>query len=192
MIETSLDDHGVFTVTLNRPETKNAFDMPAQRLMREAINEAARDPAVRVVVLTGAGPVFCAGGDVRTFGKPDPTDALAQQWGNDPVWTGFEARLDRLHKSVELALALHKMSKPTIAMVRGVAAGAGMSLALACDFRIGSQTAAFMTSFVKIGASGDFGGSYFLTKLVGPAKAKELYMLGDRLDAAGGATTRVA
>jgi 2-(1,2-epoxy-1,2-dihydrophenyl)acetyl-CoA isomerase len=157
--------------------------MPAQRRMREVFYDAARDPSVRVVMLTGAGPVFCAGGDVRMFGKPDPGDELAQRWAGDPAWSGFEARVDRLNTNVELASLLHGMGKPTIAMVRGVAAGAGMSLALACDFRIGSQTAAFMTSFVKIGASGDFGGSYFLTHLVGPAKAKELYMLGDRVDA---------
>ena len=183
MIDTSLDEYGVFTVTLNRPEKRNAFDMPAQRRMREVFSDAARDPSVRVVMLTGAGPAFCAGGDVRTFGKPDPTDALAQRWADDPVWSGYEARLDRLNRNVEIAQLLHGMRKPTIAMVRGVAAGAGMSLALACDFRVGSETAAFMTSFVKIGTSGDFGGSYFLSRLVGPSKAKELYMLGDRIDA---------
>jgi 2-(1,2-epoxy-1,2-dihydrophenyl)acetyl-CoA isomerase len=183
MIETSLDEHRVLTVTLNRPEKRNAFDFPAQRRMQETLTEAARDPGVRVVVLTGAGSAFCAGGDVSTFGKPDMDDPIAQRWAHDPVWTGFEARIDRLKKFVESSMLLHQMAKPTIAMVRGTAAGAGMSLALACDFRIASENAAFLTSFARIGVSGDYGGSYFLTKLVGPAKAKELYMLGDRLDA---------
>jgi 2-(1,2-epoxy-1,2-dihydrophenyl)acetyl-CoA isomerase len=180
---TQLNAAGVMTVTLNRPAARNAFDTRMQRLMVELFYDLSRNPEVRVVVLTGAGTAFCTGGDVKSMGAPDPDDPLAQRLGTDPVWLDLEARVDRLRRFTQSSLMLHQMGKPTIAMVRGAAAGAGMSLALACDFRIASQTAFFLTSFAKIGMSGDFGGSYFLTKLVGPAKAKELYMLGDRIDA---------
>ena len=183
MIETTLDADGIFTLTLNRPEKKNALDLPAQRAMREALYDASRNPGVHVVVLTGAGGTFSAGGDIRVFGKADATDPIAQQWADDPRWISHELRLDRLKKNIESSLLLYNMGKPTIAMVRGVAAGAGLSLALACDFRIAAENAAFLTSFAKIGVCGDYGGSYFLAKLVGPSKAKELYMFGERLDA---------
>jgi 2-(1,2-epoxy-1,2-dihydrophenyl)acetyl-CoA isomerase len=178
-----LDDQGVLTVTLNRPDAKNAFDTPMQGRMRELLYDASRDPGVRVVVLTGAGGAFSTGGDVRSLGAPDPADPLAQKWADQPIWSDHEARVDRLKRFAEVSILLHRMGKPTIAMIRGATAGAGLSLALACDFRIASESAFFVTSFVKIGMSGDYGGSYFLTKLVGPSKAKELYMLGDRIDA---------
>jgi 2-(1,2-epoxy-1,2-dihydrophenyl)acetyl-CoA isomerase len=180
---THLDASGVMTVTLNRPAARNAFDTRMQRRMVELFHDLSRNPEVRVVVLTGAGPAFCTGGDVKSLGSPDPDDPLAQRFGSDPVWLDVEARVDRLRGFMQAALLLHRMGKPTIAMVRGAAAGAGLALALACDFRIASKTAFFLTAFAKIGMSGDFGGSYFLTKLVGPAKAMELYMLGDRVDA---------
>jgi len=170
-------------VTLNRPEARNAFDTRMQRRMLDLFYELSRRPDVRVVILMGAGSAFCTGGDVKSLGAPDPDDPIAQRWGTDPVWLDVEARTDRLRGFINASLWLHRMGKPTIAMVRGAAAGAGLSLALACDFRIVSKTAFFLTAFSKIGMSGDFGGSYFLTKLVGPAKAKELYMLGERVDA---------
>ena len=180
---TRLDDQGVLTVTLHRPEARNAFDTPMQARMREIFYEASRDPGVRVLVLTGAGNAFCAGSDVRSLGGPDPTDPLAQKLAEQPIWNPYEAKVDRLRNLSEAALTLHRMGKPTVAMVRGAAAGAGMSLALACDFRIASASAFFLTSFARIGMSGDYGGSYFLTKLIGPAKTKELYMLCDRIEA---------
>jgi len=178
-----LDGSGVLTVTMNRPQAKNAFDTRMQRRMTEVFYDASRNPGVRVLVLTGTGNAFSTGADVKSLGAPDPEDPLAQQWSSDPVWGAAEARTDRLRNFMQAALWLHRMGKPTIAMLRGPAAGAGMSLALACDFRIASETAFFLTSFAKIGMSGDYGGSYFLTKLVGPSKAKELYMLSDRIDA---------
>lgn len=180
---TRLDESGVMTVTLNRPQARNAFDTRMQRRMLELFYDISRRPDVRVLVLTGAGAAFCTGGDVKSLGAPDPDDPIAQRWGTDPLWLDVEARTDRLRMFIHASLWLHRMGKPTIAMVRGAAAGAGLALALACDFRIVSRTAFFLTAFAKIGMSGDFGGSYFLTKLVGPAKAKELYMLGDRIDA---------
>jgi 2-(1,2-epoxy-1,2-dihydrophenyl)acetyl-CoA isomerase len=182
-IEISLDEQGVLVVTLNRPEKRNALDVAAQRLLREAFQDAARDPGVRVLVLTGGGGAFSSGGDLNSIGKSDSEDSISRRWSEDPIWGCQEAREDRLQRTAEASLMLHKMPKPTIAMVRGVAAGAGMSLALACDFRIVSDNAIFKTSFARIGVSGDYGGSYFLTKLVGPSKAKELYMLGESLDA---------
>ena len=178
-----LDELGILTLTFNNPAVKNAIDTATQhRLVRE-LYDAARNPAVRVVVLTGAGNAFCTGSDVRSMGSADPGDAIAGKWGNEPIWNAQEARTDRLRKLMEAPLLLHTMCKPTIAMVRGAAAGAGMCLALACDFRLVSDNALFVTAFAKIGMPGDYGGSYFLTRLVGPAKAKELYMLGERIDA---------
>ena len=180
---TDLDAAGVMTVTLNRPEAKNAFDTAMQQRMLELFRDLARRPDVRVVVLTGAGGAFCTGGDVKSLGAPDPQDSIARQFAEDPQWLDVEYRTDRLRHFMQAALWLQRMGKPTIAMVRGAAAGAGLSLAMACDFRIASRTAFFVTAFARIGMSGDFGGTYFLTQLVGPAKTKELYMLGDRIDA---------
>jgi 2-(1,2-epoxy-1,2-dihydrophenyl)acetyl-CoA isomerase len=180
---THLDEAGVLTVTINRPETKNAFDTATQRRMLVAFQDAARDPAVRVLIMTGAGTAFSSGGDVRSLGSPDPDDPIAQKWGDEPIWNDVEARTDRLRHFMEASWLLHRMGKPTIAMVRGPAVGMGLALALACDFRIASETAFFMTGFARIGLCGDFGGSYFMTKLLGPAKTKELYMLSERVTA---------
>ena len=121
----------VLTVTINRPGSKNAFDTRMQRRMGELFHDAARNPAVRVLVLSGAGDAFSAGADVKTLGDPDPDDPLANQWSTDPLWTDPEAREDRLRGLIRASLLLHRMGKPTIAMMRGAAAGAGLSLALA-------------------------------------------------------------
>src|SRR5882724_964952 len=180
---TQLDEVGVLTVTINRPETKNAFDAATQRLMSQAFHDASRNPGVRVVVMRGAGNSFSSGGDVRALGAPDPDDSIAQQWSSEPVWNDIEVRTDRLRHFMDASVLLHRMGKPTIAMVRGPAVGMGLSLALACDFRVASDTASFMTGFARIGLCGDFGGSYFMTKLLGPSKTLELYMLGERVGA---------
>jgi 2-(1,2-epoxy-1,2-dihydrophenyl)acetyl-CoA isomerase len=181
---TSVDDQRVMTVTLNAPAVRNAIDTQTQRRLVTVLQDAARDPGVRVLVLTGAGGAFCTGADVRSLGGPDPTDPIAQTWSGTPVWQDVEARVDRLRALSQASVLLHRMGKPTIAMLRGPAAGLGFSLALACDFRVASRNASLVTAFVRIGMPGDFGGTYFLTKLVGPARAKEIYMLGDRVDAA--------
>ena len=179
----SVDEHGVLTITFNAPAVKNAIDTRTQRRLVTTLQDAARDPGVKVVVLTGAGNAFCTGADVRSMGAPDPDDPIAKKWSNTPVWQDVEARVDRLRSLSQASVILHRMGKPTIAMLRGPAAGLGFSLALACDFRIASRTAALLPAFVRIGMPGDYGGTYFLTKLVGPSKTKEIYMLGDRLDA---------
>jgi 2-(1,2-epoxy-1,2-dihydrophenyl)acetyl-CoA isomerase len=120
---------------------------------------------VRAVVLTGAGGAFCAGGDVKAMAR-----------GRDAALS-HETRVARLRERMEAPRLLHEMAKPTIAIIGGAAAGAGLGLALACDFRLMSTAAKLTTAFAKVGLSGDFGASYFLTRLVGPARALELLML---------------
>jgi 2-(1,2-epoxy-1,2-dihydrophenyl)acetyl-CoA isomerase len=180
---TRLDEHGVFTVTFNAPAVKNAIDTRTQTRLLSVLHDAGRDPGVRVVVMAGAGASFCSGADVRSMGAPDPDDPIAQKWAESSLWQDAEARIDRLRHLARASALLHRMGKPTVAMLRGPAAGLGFSLALACDFRIASRTAALAPAFVRIGMPGDYGGTYFLTRLLGPSRAKEIYMLGDRIDA---------
>ena len=162
---------GVATLTLNRPERLNALSTPIMEGLLEALPRLARDAAVGAIVLTGAGRAFCAGGDVKRMaeGSAEP---------------GMEEAVARLRGRMEISRLLHEIPKPTIAMVNGPAAGAGMSLALACDLRIAGQSARFVTAFANVGFSGDFGGSYFLSKIVGTGKARELYYTAEPLDAA--------
>jgi 2-(1,2-epoxy-1,2-dihydrophenyl)acetyl-CoA isomerase len=167
-------DDGVATLTMNRPESLNALSPSMMAGLREAVPRLMHDPAVRVIVLTGAGRGFGAGGDVMGMA------ARADSTGPPP---SLEERAHGLREGMEVSRWLHEMPKPTIAMVRGAAAGAGMSLALACDLRIASESARFTTAFAKVGFSGDYGGSYFLPKLVGAAKARELYFTADVLEA---------
>ena len=180
------DDQGVSILTFNAPAVKNALDTAAQRRLVALLQDAARDPGVKVLVVTGAGNAFCTGADVRSMGAPDPTDTLAQKWGDSQVWQQTEARVDRLRQFSQASVLLHRMGKPTVAMIRGPAAGMGFSMAIACDFRIASRSASLHSAFARIGMPGDYGGTYFLTKLVGPSRAKEIYMLGDKIDAEAG------
>ena len=163
---------GVAVLTLNRPDRLNAMSRPMLDALLEALPRLAEDPAVGVVVLTGAGRGFCAGGDVK---------AMAE--GNELGGQTMEERAQALRSRMETSRWLHEMPKPTIAMMRGPAAGAGLSLAMACDMRIASDTVKLGTAFARVGYSGDFGGSYYLTQLVGTAKARELYFTADLLDA---------
>ena len=163
---------GVAMLTLNRPDRLNAMSRPMLDALLEALPRLAADPEVGAVVLTGAGRAFCAGGDVK---------AMAE--GREAEGTTLEERAQALRACMEVALAGHEMPMPTIAMVRGAAAGAGLSLALACDLRVAGDTARFAPAFARVGYSGDFGGSWFLTRLVGTAKARELYYTADIVDA---------
>ena len=163
---------GVAMLTMNRPDRLNALSGPMLTAMLEAIQRLATSPEVGVVVLTGAGRGFCAGGDVKAMAESREAEGVT-----------LEERAQALRARMEVSRWLHEMPKPTIAMVRGAAAGAGLSLALACDMRIASDSARFATAFARVGYSGDFGGSWFLTKLVGTAKARELYFTADILDA---------
>ena len=163
---------GVAVLTMNRPDRLNALSGPMLDAMLEALPRLAKDPNVGVVVLTGAGRGFCAGGDVK---------AMAE--GREMEGDTLEERAQGLRGKMETSRWLHEMPKPTIAMVRGAAAGAGLSLALACDLRIAGESAKFGTAFARVGYSGDFGGSYYLTQLVGTAKARELYYTAELVDA---------
>lgn len=179
----NLDD-GILTVTLNTPEVRNAFTHAMGVGLIAALRDAAADPGVRAVIFTGAGGAFCAGGDVRSLGSVDPNDRVAVKWAGDPVWSAMEQRTMRVKANADITTLLHRMGKPTIAMVRGPAAGAGIAMAAACDFRIASETAFFTTAFARIGASGDLGAAYYLTRLVGPTRARELMFLSDKVGAA--------
>src|SRR5947199_4863703 len=163
----------VAVLTLNRPDRLNAMSPAMLDALLEALPRLAADPEVGVVVLTGAGRGFCAGGDVKAM-------AEGREFGG----TTLEEKAQALRARMEVSRWLHEMPKPTIAMVRGAAAGAGLSIALACDLRIASDSARFGTAFARVGYSGDFGGSWFLTRLVGTAKARELYYTAEILDAA--------
>lgn len=156
---------GVLYLTMNRPERLNALGEDLMRLLLEELSRAAHDREVGCVVLTGAGRGFCSGGDLRAMRDRAP--------GATPPT--LEESVARLRRSEEASALLYEMPKVTIAAVNGAAAGAGLSLALACDIRIASDAARFTTAFARVGFSGDFGGSYLLTQLVGSAKARELY-----------------
>jgi 2-(1,2-epoxy-1,2-dihydrophenyl)acetyl-CoA isomerase len=163
----------VAVVTLNRPERLNALTRTMMRALLAELATCALDEAVGCVVLTGAGSAFCAGGDVQV-----QADTAARGADQTP-----ERRADDLRASMEASRLLHEMPKPTIAMLNGVAAGAGFSLALACDLRVAGESARLTTAFVKVGLSGDYGGTWFLSHLVGPARARELYFTSDMLEA---------
>ncbi|MDH3643614.1 MAG: enoyl-CoA hydratase-related protein [Gammaproteobacteria bacterium] len=165
-------EEGVATFTMNRPEARNAMSGEMMDALRKGAERAALDPKVRCVVLTGAAGAFCAGGDVKGQAKA----ASERSSGQKP---SVPARVHGLRAGMELTRILHEMPKPTVAVIPGAAAGAGLSLALACDLRVALDTAKLTTAFAKIGASGDYGGSYFLPRLVGAAKARELYFMSD-------------
>jgi 2-(1,2-epoxy-1,2-dihydrophenyl)acetyl-CoA isomerase len=162
-------DNGVATLTLNRPERLNAFSPDMLAGLHEALPRLGADPAVGVIVLTGAGRAFCAGGDVKTMGK------RAER--------SFEQRVEDLRTMHQLPLMMRTLPKVIIGMINGPAIGAGLGLSLSCDLRVAGNSARFGTGFGKLGYSGDFGGSWLLTRLVGTAKARELYLLGDIIDA---------
>jgi 2-(1,2-epoxy-1,2-dihydrophenyl)acetyl-CoA isomerase len=179
-----LDDaDGVRTLTLDRPERLNALTIPLMQALNEALKDSLRDPGVRCVVLTGAGRGFCSGFDL-SGGPPGDPDPLAERWKDDPVWWTPEQVSGRLMLDDEAVLLLRRMGKPTIASIRGPAAGSGLVLATACDIRIASETAIFRTAFASAGRCGDPGGSYLLGKLVGPGRARELYLMDPKLTAA--------
>jgi 2-(1,2-epoxy-1,2-dihydrophenyl)acetyl-CoA isomerase len=162
-------------MTLNRPESLNAMNPEMLDTMFRVAQKAADDPAIRSLIITGNGRAFSAGGDVKGMATRDG----ASSGGTAPLLTGAEA----LRQQEEISRLLAEMPKPTICAVNGVAAGAGMSVALAADLRIASDQARFTTAFAKVGFSGDFGGTWLLQRLVGPLKAKELYFLSDVISA---------
>ena len=172
-------DDGVAVITMNRPERRNAMSGGMLSAMSAALAAFETDPEVACIVLTGAGGAFCAGGDVK--GMADGTGGGSTAAAGSDLDSRIHAQ--RISQRAT-AGKLHKMPKPTIASLPGAAAGAGFSLALACDLRIASEKAVMTTAFAKVGFSGDYGGTYFLSQLVGSAKARELYYLSDRIDMA--------
>jgi len=170
---------GLAIVTLNRPERMNSLSSELLSTLLEYMRALAANREVRCVMLTGSGDrAFSAGGDVNQMASPRQGEQEGEN-GNEPM----EAAIHGLQRGQESAFLLHTMPKPTLAAINGAAAGAGLSLAAACDLRIASDHAIFTTAFARIGVSGDYGGSYFLTQLLGTAKARELYFLCDRLNA---------
>lgn len=165
------EETGIRTITLNRPEKLNALAGHMRRDLAEALEAAGSDRSVHVVVITGAGRAFCAGGDVAAM-----ADLIDRHDAEE-----FERLLGSARRVIT---SIRQMTKPVIAAVNGSASGAGCNLALACDLRIASTTASFSQSFVKVGLHPDWGGTYFLPRLVTPNKACEMFFLGTSIDAA--------
>ena len=180
-----LREDGVAWITLNRPDSLNAMGGRLIPLLAEHLQRCTHDRAVRVIVVTGAGRGFCSGGDVRT--QVARREAAAAEADGLPPGTISDAlevyAADLVMREMQVAYVLHTIGKPTIAAVNGAAAGAGMSLALSCDLRVASDRARFTTAFRNVGLSGDFGGTYFLTRLAGDGAARELYFTGRTIDA---------
>lgn len=168
-----IDDDGIAVITMDRPERRNAMTGDMMDGLALSLREVEVAHDVRCVVLTGAGGAFCAGGDVKGFAEGDGAGGGATSWDVGV----HEQRLSHRNTSG----ALFRMPKPTLAVLPGAAAGAGLSLALACDMRVAVDTAIMTTAFARVGLAGDYGGTWFLTHLLGPAKAKELYFLPERM-----------
>jgi 2-(1,2-epoxy-1,2-dihydrophenyl)acetyl-CoA isomerase len=164
-------DQGVATITLNRPDVLNSFNMPMAAELQDALREAAEDNAVRTVLLTGAGRAFCAGQDLAEAAPQDGVPA-------PPI-----AEIVRRTYNPTVR-AIRALEKPVVCAVNGVAAGAGANLALACDVVLAADTASFVQAFSKIGLIPDTGGTFFLPRLVGLARATALAFFGDKLPAA--------
>jgi len=158
---------GVLTLTLNRPEALNSFNVEMKAALLSALKDAGRDKSVRVVVLTGAGRAFSAGQDLKERQQADAADL------------GTELRV----RYNPIVLAMRRMEKPVIGAINGVAAGAGISVALACDIRIASEAASFIEVFGRVGLVPDTGSSWFLPRLVGYARAVEMSFTTDPVDA---------
>ena len=163
-------EHSIVTLTMNRPDRLNALNNELSTALNEAISRIAADSSVHVVILTGAGRAFCAGGDLEVIGRGRGR-GNAEELG--PI----------LRSGMQAVLKIRTMPQPVIAAVNGPAAGAGMNLALAADIRIAVEEAVFGQNFAKVGLFPDYGGTYFLPQLVGPAKAAEMFYTGDMIDA---------
>ena len=179
LIETR--DGSVLTLALNRPDHLNAFSAAMLDGLHDALQRARHDPGIGAIILTGSGRGFCAGGDVKAMAAGDDRS--------------FEDRVEELRARHAIPKLMRTIPKVVVGAINGVAVGAGLSLALACDLRIAARSARFATGFANVGFSGDFGGSWTLTQLVGTGRARELYLLGEMLDAAAaeriGLVTRV-
>jgi 2-(1,2-epoxy-1,2-dihydrophenyl)acetyl-CoA isomerase len=160
----------IVTLTMNRPDRLNALNNDLSTALNDSISRIASDHTIHVVILTGEGRAFCAGGDLAVIGK-------GRASGNDAELAPL------LRSGMQAVLKIRTMPQPVIAAVNGAAAGAGMNLALAADIRIAAEDAVFGQNFAKVGLFPDYGGTYFLPQLVGRAKAAELFYTGDMIDA---------
>jgi 2-(1,2-epoxy-1,2-dihydrophenyl)acetyl-CoA isomerase len=174
---------GVLYLTMNRPDKLNALSDQMIAGLLEELGRAAHDREVGAVVLTGAGRGFCAGGDIGRMRERNESGGGEGAVQGSAGEQGIQTRISSLRRSEEVSLLLHEMPKVTIGAINGPAAGAGLSIALACDLRIAADSARFGTAFARVGFSGDFGGTYLLTQLVGPAKARELYFTAEVIGA---------
>lgn len=165
-------DGGVATLTLNRSERLNAMTEEMIDKIISHLRAWAIDPAIRCVVIAGAGRGFCAGHDLSDGAKEERSEPMRP-----------DEAAARMMQHAEIPLLLHRMPKPTIACIRGPAAGSGMVIAAACDLRIASRTAKFKLAFASAGRCGDPGGSHLLTRLLGAARAREIYLLDEPIDA---------
>src|SRR6201994_528417 len=163
-------DKGLLTITMNRPDRRNALSADLTRGLVEAARGAAENPEVRAVLFKGAGGSFCVGGDVKSMAAGRAAPPVGVEKAN-------------LRRGMEVSRILHQMPKPVVAQLDGAAAGAGLSMALSCDLRIASESCKITTAFAKVGFSGDYGGPHFLTKMLGTAKARELYLMSPVLTA---------
>ena len=163
-------DNRVATLTMNRPDRLNALNGKMSRIAIKTLGELRDDPNVGCIVLTGAGRAFCAGGDVQNMAKVSKSPTM-------------EESVDRIRKGQEMCWLLHSIPKITIAAVNGYAMGAGLGIALSCDMRFASDKAKLGSAYAKVGLGGDYGTTWHLTRLLGPAKAKEVFVLADILEA---------
>jgi enoyl-CoA hydratase/carnithine racemase len=164
---------GVATITLNRPEAKNALSPPMSQALQAMLAKCDADHSVRAILLTGAGNAFCAGGDVKNMGDRRPKTLTPEERVKE---------MKQRHRGVGGGIA--SMSKPTIAALPGAAVGAGLAIALACDIRIAAQSAFLSGGYSKIGLSGDYGIAWLLTRTIGTSMAREMMFTSDRIDAA--------
>ncbi|HET7160509.1 MAG TPA: enoyl-CoA hydratase/isomerase family protein, partial [Burkholderiales bacterium] len=164
------DDHGVATLTLNRPEKYNAFTKDMILRWGKLLEQCEEDPAIKVLVLTGAGKAFCTGGDIG---------AQKDRANNDSL-----ERKDFLFRHVhKIALIMERMDKPTIAAINGAARGAGLDMALMCDLRVMAESATLAESYINVGLIAGDGGTYYLPRIIGMPRALELFWTGRAIDA---------
>ena len=181
IFDTGTDDihaeisQGVMTITLNRPERRNAMSSAMLKGLVASLADAETASDVGAVLLTGAGGAFCAGGDVKGMAE------AGGEGGDSPVQYDARVHLQRRDQR-DTAGKLYELPKPTVAALPGPAAGAGLSIALSCDLRYASPNAIMTTAFARVGFSGDYGGTYFMSRLIGSAKARELYFLSEKVD----------
>ena len=163
-------DGAILVLTLNRPERMNAVTFGLLDCLLDALNQAATDPDIGAILITGAGRGFCAGGDVKAMADAGPRS--------------FEQRIEDRRIMHRVPLAIRQSPKVVVAAVNGPAMGAGLALAAACDFRIAARSAKFGAAFSRVGLTGDFGGSSTVSHLIGAARAREMYILNEAVDAA--------